>query len=818
MIFADLHIHSRYSRACSKNITIENLVKYAKIKGLGLLGTGDFTHNLWLKDIKDKLKEKNGLYFFDDFPFILTGEISLMYTQGRGRRVHLVLLVPSLEVVEKINAYLDTKGRRDYDGRPIFKISCEEFTKEMMKISDEIEIIPAHCLLPNTLIHLDNEVKMIKDIKKGDNVLTHYGNIRKVKEILVHNHKGKNIKIVPWYFREGLETTLEHPFYAIKSYKNCKSTKGLCKKGCSEENLCRRRHFLNYRKEWIQAKDIEIGDFLIYPRVNKEIDLQEINLKDYILDCKEISSNFLIPKDARNHTGKIFSKIKVDKKLCRLIGYFLSEGYLITDSAIGFSFHSNEKEYFEEVISTIKDYFGFEITSNKIKENECELKFNSKILNSFFRNFYIGEKARANSKHIPREFIFLPKNKLAEIFRGWWRGDTGYTVSRQLANQMKLICLRLGIIPSIGINTIENYNKKGNHFIQNREIRARNDLIAFSNLSFFENDYGMLKENCFKKSINKLNRKHGWIDENYVYLPVRKIEIKDYSGEVYNLEVEKDNSYVSEFACVHNCWTPYFGVFGSKSGYDSLKEAFGAQFENIHAIETGMSSTPEMNWKISELNSKAIVSFSDSHSYWPWRLGREATIFEKIGSYKDIIDGIRENKILGTIETDPGYGIYHYDGHKDCNFSCSPKETKKLNGICPICHKPLTIGVDNRVLELGNQDILKNPNKKHYYKLLPLHEIIALAKNSGIATKKTWGIYNLLIEKFGNEFNILLKVNEKELTEALPNDKLLIELILKNREGNIFVKPGYDGIYGIPLLKPETKIKNQNKQKSLSEF
>src|SRR4030042_2817891 len=129
VIFADLHIHSRFSRACSTNINFENLVKWAKIKGLGLLGTGDFTHPLWLKEIREKLVEKDGLYYFGDFPFILTGEISLMYSQGgKGRRVHLVILAPSLEIVDKINAYFDTKGRRDYDGRPIFKISCEEFT------------------------------------------------------------------------------------------------------------------------------------------------------------------------------------------------------------------------------------------------------------------------------------------------------------------------------------------------------------------------------------------------------------------------------------------------------------------------------------------------------------------------------------------------------------------------------------------------------------------------------------------------------------------------------------------------------------------
>jgi uncharacterized protein (TIGR00375 family) len=394
LVFADLHIHSRFSRACSKDLTIENLEKWARVKGLNLLGTGDFTHPIWVEELRSNLVD-NGFGIFlskTGFKFILTGEISLMYTQGRGRSVHLVMLVPSFEIVDKINRYLDSKGRRDYDGRPIFKISCEQFTKDMLNISREIEIIPAHC------------------------------------------------------------------------------------------------------------------------------------------------------------------------------------------------------------------------------------------------------------------------------------------------------------------------------------------------------------------------------------------------------------------------WTPYFGVFGSESGFDSLKEAFGEEFSNIHAIETGMSSDPQMNWLISELNTKAIVSFSDSHSFWPWRMGREATIFGEIKTYRDLIDSIRNNEILGTIETDPAYGKYHYDGHINCKFSSSPEETKKLGGLCPICKKELTIGVENRVLKLENQKIEDNKNRKPYFKILPLHELIALAKASSLISKKTWAVYNSMIEKFGNEFNILLFVNKNELNKFLPNDALLVDLIIRNRNGEIQVKPGYDGVYGEPML------------------
>jgi uncharacterized protein (TIGR00375 family) len=398
-IFADLHIHSRFSRACSKDLTIENLVKWAKIKGLNLLGTGDFSHPIWIKEIKEKLKEKNGFYYYEDFPFIITGEISLIYTDlGKGRRIHLVILIPSIEVAEKINSYLDTKGRRDYDGRPIFKIPCDEFVRDLRKISNAIEVIPAHI------------------------------------------------------------------------------------------------------------------------------------------------------------------------------------------------------------------------------------------------------------------------------------------------------------------------------------------------------------------------------------------------------------------------WTPWFGMFGSNSGYDSIKDAFKDQEEFIHAIETGISSDPKMNWKIKELDDKAILSFSDAHSFWPWRLGREATIFKKVNSYFEIIEQIRKKTYLGTIEAEPAYGKYHYDGHADCNFSCSPEETKKLSRICPKCNKPLTIGVENRVEELTtNKENFKPEKAKEYYTILPLHEIIAINLNTKPESKKVWEIYNPLIEKFQNELNVLLEIKEEEL-EEIEVDKKLIKLILKNREGKIKVKPGYDGIYGKIELETEKQI------------
>jgi len=316
------------------------------------------------------------------------------------------------------------------------------------------------------------------------------------------------------------------------------------------------------------------------------------------------------------------------------------------------------------------------------------------------------------------------------------------------------------------------------------------------------------------EAVDKIN---AYLDKkgrrDYDGRPIFKISCEQFAKDMYDISNE------IEVIPAH-LFTPFFGVFGSESGFNSLKEAFGLQADKIHAIETGISSSPEMNWKISELNNRSIVSFSDSHSFWPWRLGREATIFAKADSYMDIINAIRENKILGTIETDPAYGKYHYDGHRDCNFSCSPEESKKLNNLCPVCKKPLIIGVENRVNEIGNQKPEINPHRKKFYKILPLHELISIIIGSSVSSKKTWEVYNKLIDKFGNEFNILLNVSFEDLEKIV--EKKLAELIILNREGKLELKPGYDGLYGEIILNEEflgkkkiRKIKeNSDKEKS----
>jgi len=255
-----------------------------------------------------------------------------------------------------------------------------------------------------------------------------------------------------------------------------------------------------------------------------------------------------------------------------------------------------------------------------------------------------------------------------------------------------------------------------------------------------------------------------------------------------------------------HCMTPWFGLFGSDSGFNSLQECFQDETSKIHAIESGMSADPAMLWRLEE--NVQIVSFSDAHSFWPWRLGREATIFEFSElTYTNIMQAIRTGTGLkATIETPPEYGKYHWDGHRNCNFSSNPEETKKLKGICPVCKKPLTIGVESRIESLAKKPSNYKPKQeKPFYKLLPLHELLALYLDSTMESKKTWALYNSLLEIYKNELNLLLHVTKEEMIKNSLDNKLM-DLILFNRSGKLKVKPGYDGVYGEVML-PQQQAK-----------
>jgi uncharacterized protein (TIGR00375 family) len=244
-----------------------------------------------------------------------------------------------------------------------------------------------------------------------------------------------------------------------------------------------------------------------------------------------------------------------------------------------------------------------------------------------------------------------------------------------------------------------------------------------------------------------------------------------------------------------HAWTPHFSVFGERSGFDSLVECFDELTPHIHAIETGLSSDPSMNWRISSLDEITLISNSDAHS--PEKLGREANIFDiKEISYKNIMDAIKtKDGFLGTIEFFPEEGKYHYDGHRACGISLSPDETIKHNYLCPVCGKRVTVGVMHRVEELADRKTGFSPSgARPFYSLIPLPEIISETLKVGVNSKAVKNKYLYLLEKLGNEFRILMDIPPDDIERA--GTPLIREAVARMRSGKVHIAPGFDGEYG----------------------
>ncbi len=263
-------------------------------------------------------------------------------------------------------------------------------------------------------------------------------------------------------------------------------------------------------------------------------------------------------------------------------------------------------------------------------------------------------------------------------------------------------------------------------------------------------------------------------------------------------------------------WTPWFSVFGSKSGFDSMEECFHDYTDYIYAYETGLSSDPQMNWRLSALDDLVMLSNSDAHSL-P-NIAREANVLELDNvTYSEIFNAIKNNNtkiIKSTIEFFPEEGMYHIDGHRSCGISMTPSETKKHNGICPHCRKPLVIGVLNRVEELADRKENYKPKERpSYIKLVGLDKIIA--DSIGIKSrqsKKVQNIYNNITSKLGCELDILMDVPINKIKEASFSEVAIG--ISRVRDENLDVTPGFDGQYGIVKIFSDEEKEN-NKQLKL---
>lgn len=277
-----------------------------------------------------------------------------------------------------------------------------------------------------------------------------------------------------------------------------------------------------------------------------------------------------------------------------------------------------------------------------------------------------------------------------------------------------------------------------------------------------------------------------------------------------------------------HAWTPWFSIFGAFSGFDAVEDCYQDMTKHIHALETGLSSDPAMNWRLSKLDGYALLSNSDCHSFWPWRIGREANVFDLPDfTYKNVTSAIIDNdpeRLKSTIETDPAYGKYHWTGHRNCKISLAPSEAIKFGNNCPVCRRKLTKGVEQRVEELADRPAdYKREGAPSFMHLLPLSEIIAAVMGTDSpAIQAVWKPYNALIERFGNEYSVLIDAPVDAMASVV--EPAIAQAVMKVRDGTAKVTPGYDGVYGQLALGIEpikVKVKApavRVQQRSMSDF
>lgn len=288
------------------------------------------------------------------------------------------------------------------------------------------------------------------------------------------------------------------------------------------------------------------------------------------------------------------------------------------------------------------------------------------------------------------------------------------------------------------------------------------------------------------------------------------------------MQVNKENVVIPA-----HVWTPWFSLFGAFSGFDHIEDCYQDATKHIFALETGLSSDPPMNWRLSNLDKYALVSNSDSHSHWPWRIGREANIFElETLTYSEVVNAIRTKDLVrfqSTIETNPAYGKYHWTGHRNCKVSMPPQEAAKFGNRCPVCRRNLTKGVEQRIEELADRPAgIKPANATGYIHLLPLSEIISTVLGASYpSVQKVWAIYNALVTRFGDEYKVLIDAPLEEISKV--TEPRIAEAIVRVREGKVKVIPGYDGVYGQPIFSEdaadtEPKLREPIKQRRLADF
>jgi len=809
LINADLHIHSRFSGATSEKMNIETISLKAPLKGVDVVATGDCLHSQWLKEIRQCNVIDEGTFELNGTRFILSTEIE------DKKRVHHLFYFPSISAVWDFKERIKSKSKNlESDGRPNVNMNGED----LANIAKDLNVLigPAHCVPPNTLIHTERDIKKIKDISIGEKVFTHKGRFKKVLKVYKRKHSKHILKIKSRYFPDTTTLTSEHPVYVIKTERYCYQNYGICKPTCKNQHFKKRRgrnckkFYQDYSPQWIQAKGLKNGDVILYPITRNTIDIKKISLKKFI---DRIQKNIW--------RKEIPDEIRVNKKFCRLIGYFLSEGSCFRDG-INFSMGINETGLIRDIRILMKEIFGLapKVRDDK-RSKDYELKYYSRILRDFFGSMFFGKdkknKRRAWNKQLPFDFLYLPKDKQFEFFTGWWKGDCGVTTSRILMNQIKLICLRLGFIVTFSKYEV-NKSYIGNRQVKKCHDRWQGRISIFNKL--LEKKFN--NEGIFSKA--KTDNRYGWIDDKYLYTPITKIEKLNYSGMVYNLEVEDDSSYVTDCAALHNCFTPWTAMYAY---HNSLRDCYGDMTEYVSFVELGLSADSDFADRIKELHRLTFLTNSDCHSPHPVRLAREFNRFEvKAATYNEIKKAILRvggNKPVLNVGLPPQEGKYHESACISCFTHYTLEEAQRRRWKCS-CGKRIKIGVKDRINERADFAETQHPyHRPKYIHLIPLTEIIAKAVGQRTpftqTVSKRW---NELVTEFGSEIKVLIDVDIKEISRVTA--PAITEAIQAFREKKVVIKPGGGGQYGIielPRIDEEyvtNSLGPKDKQTSLLEY
>jgi len=755
---ADFHLHSKYSRATSRDMDLESLDKWAKIKGIKVLGTGDFTHPEWFENLKTKLEPAEPGTFKlknsdSETRFILTTEISCIYSKGgRVRKIHIIIFAPSFEVVEKINVQLSWIGNLKSDGRPILGLDAKELAKIVLGASPDCLVIPAHVWTPWFAIFgsksgFDSIEECFEDYSKYIYAIETGLSCYDVKtEVLTENGWKKFSQITQKDKICTLNPDTEEIEYQKprKIYQSKYQGKMYRLKTRRVDLLVTPNHNLLYA-----PADFHTRRPYRFKEARDLFGKSKILRKDGIWRG-ETPQYFTLPEVKIRHGSRFYSglRTKIAKKLpiepwLKFFGFWVAEGWTTEGGNGDYAICICNQNYkLMTEMKHILESFGYTIFWDKKVTNTIRLR-------DYQLFHYLRQFGKSSDKYIPTEVKNLSKELLGIFFEYYIKGDghvygrgrkglSATTISTHLRDDLQEVALKTGISAYYKL-----HQKKGAPLTSFSQKKIYKQSADSWNVYFLRRN----RHAIIPSEMEKYGHKEEWVD---------------YNGIVYCVSVPNRVVYVRRNGIPLWCG----------------------------------NSDPLMNWRLSSLDNVALISNSDSHS--PKKIGREANVFDTEINYKEIVEAIKTKnpqKFLYTIEFYPEEGKYHFDGHRNCGIKLSPRETKKYNGICPVCGKPLTIGVLNRVEELADREEGFRPaNSIPFKSLVPLEEIVADALNRNTGTKEVEKEYQKLIEKLGSEFNILLDAPRETLEGAtLPE---IAEGIMRVREGKVFKEAGYDGVYG----------------------